>query len=163
MRGDMTQAKRYGYRMLLRRAQHTAEICGKCGRALDPQEPVWRTFISNGPPFFRYSILPLCGDRCRAVISWRRYLPERPCEGCGRGVFNQTNGRSHKHAFCCQQCQRDYYSARQREKRVKARQKVCELCGKDFVAARRDALTCSPACRQKAYRQRPQTTGAASL
>ena len=34
------------------------------------------------------------------------------------------------------------------------RQKVCEVCGEEFTATRRDAKTCSARCKQKAYRQR---------
>jgi predicted nucleic acid-binding Zn ribbon protein len=34
------------------------------------------------------------------------------------------------------------------------RQKVCEVCGKEFTATRRDAKTCSARCKQEAYRQR---------
>ena len=32
----------------------------------------------------------------------------------------------------------------------------CTVCGTPFQSVRRDALTCAPACRQKAYRQRQQ-------
>lgn len=35
-----------------------------------------------------------------------------------------------------------------------AREKVCEVCEEPFTATRRDAKTCSPACKQKAYRER---------
>ena len=34
------------------------------------------------------------------------------------------------------------------------RELLCGVCGKDFVAKRSDAKVCSPACRQKSYRQR---------
>jgi predicted nucleic acid-binding Zn ribbon protein len=34
------------------------------------------------------------------------------------------------------------------------RQKVCEVCGEEFLATRRDTKTCSDGCKQKAYRQR---------
>ena len=33
---------------------------------------------------------------------------------------------------------------------------VCEVCGEALTATRRDAKTCSAACRQKAYRRRAQ-------
>jgi predicted nucleic acid-binding Zn ribbon protein len=32
--------------------------------------------------------------------------------------------------------------------------KVCEVCGEEFTATRRDQKTCSRACKQKAYRRR---------
>jgi hypothetical protein len=31
---------------------------------------------------------------------------------------------------------------------------VCEICGEEFTASRRDAKTCSVGCKQKVYRQR---------
>jgi len=34
------------------------------------------------------------------------------------------------------------------------REKVCGVCGEEFTAKRVDAKTCSPACKQKAYRRR---------
>jgi hypothetical protein len=41
-----------------------------------------------------------------------------------------------------------------KEKRAEERKKVCEVCGEEFTATRRDAKTCSKACKQKAYRWR---------
>jgi hypothetical protein len=34
------------------------------------------------------------------------------------------------------------------------RQKICEICGENFTASRRDARTCSFGCKQEASRQR---------
>ena len=40
-----------------------------------------------------------------------------------------------------------------------ARRKTCVACGRDFTARRRDALACSPACKQQAHRaQRKSAT-----
>jgi len=47
-----------------------------------------------------------------------------------------------------------YQDQLRREKRLEERKKVCEVCGEEFTATRRDAKTCSPRCKQKAYRQR---------
>jgi hypothetical protein len=33
-------------------------------------------------------------------------------------------------------------------------ERVCEVCGEEFTATRRDSKTCSNGCRQKAYRRR---------
>jgi len=41
-----------------------------------------------------------------------------------------------------------------KEKRAEERSKVCEVCGEEFTATRRDSKTCSDGCRQKAYRRR---------
>ena len=79
-----------------------------------------------------------------------------PCEACGRKVA--------RHRFCNWHCKAHYYNApaaaRRKAERLKARQgKVCEQCGKTFTATRSDQKTCSPACRQKAYRDRKKTAG----
>jgi hypothetical protein len=39
---------------------------------------------------------------------------------------------------------------------------VCGICGRTFLAPRRDARYCSPACRQSAYRERVRIAAAAS-
>lgn len=44
---------------------------------------------------------------------------------------------------------------RKRELRARARgDRVCPVCGQPFTPPRSDAVTCSPKCRQKAYRAR---------
>jgi predicted nucleic acid-binding Zn ribbon protein len=64
--------------------------------------------------------------------------------------------------FCSEPCGRAYNNQLQsqlrKEKRAKEREKVCEVCGKGFTATRKDAKTCSPSCKQKAYRQRKSET-----
>jgi hypothetical protein len=41
-----------------------------------------------------------------------------------------------------------------RERREAAGARGCAVCGARFITARTDQVTCSPACRQRAYRQR---------
>ena len=43
---------------------------------------------------------------------------------------------------------------RARELAAAGRQKACAVCGRAFVATRRDAVACSGRCRQAAYRRR---------
>ena len=79
-----------------------------------------------------------------------------PCDACGRKVARRR--------FCNWHCRAHYYNApaaaRRKAERLKARQgKVCEQCGKTFTATRSDQKTCSPACRQKAYRERKKVVG----
>jgi hypothetical protein len=50
--------------------------------------------------------------------------------------------------------QREQYARRQRRRRAMRPPKPCEICGAKIEAKRRDAKHCSPACRQKAHRQR---------
>jgi hypothetical protein len=63
-----------------------------------------------------------------------------------------------RNTFCPDACKRTYHAKLRnqlrKEKRAEERKKVCEICGEEFTASRRDAKTCSVGCKQKAYRQR---------
>jgi site-specific DNA recombinase len=60
-----------------------------------------------------------------------------------------------RHYRCCsERCARRRYNRALALASSRARQKVCEVCGSEFVATRSDAKTCSPKCRQAAYRRR---------
>jgi hypothetical protein len=75
----------------------------------------------------------------------------KPCEACGRKIS--------QHRFCTWRCENHYYNApaaaRRKAQRLEARLGMtCTQCGESFTPKRRDAKTCSPACKQKAYRER---------
>jgi formylmethanofuran dehydrogenase subunit E len=63
--------------------------------------------------------------------------------------------------FCCDRCRSKWHNRRHSQVRKQQRQrylaKACEVCGEEFTAKRVDAKTCSPACKQKAYRRRRAT------
>jgi hypothetical protein len=71
------------------------------------------------------------------------------CERCFRVVVvcTQTKypGEDYERVIYCSNACRDARPERE---------KVCAVCDKAFTAKRSDQKTCSPACRQKAYRQR---------
>ena len=151
--------------------------CGYCRREVAVDEPVWllrkRTGRSitraNGTSYpvsktvwaCRACALPRI-PRCwhdkpfhigRYVQDWQRQLLEpfvgqlvSRCDGCGRslGRTNFWPDRS-----CSPACSRDVRNRRQRRDQVEHR---CE-CGRTFTG-RADAVYCSNACRQRAYRQR---------
>jgi hypothetical protein len=77
------------------------------------------------------------------------YLREAYCERCGRRIIFATQTKYpepyRRIAYCSEAC---------KEVRAAARQKTCEVCTGAFTATRRDAKTCSGACKQKAYRRR---------
>jgi hypothetical protein len=79
-----------------------------------------------------------------------------PCDACGRKVA--------RHRFCNWHCRAHYYNApaaaRRKAQRRKAREgMVCTECAKTFTATRADQKWCSPACKQKAYRERNRVVG----
>jgi len=59
-----------------------------------------------------------------------------------------------RRTFCSDSCQQDYHNQLRKERRAEERENVCEVCGEEFTATRGDAKTCSPSCKQKAYRRR---------
>lgn len=86
------------------------------------------------PPFLR-STFP-CPD-CKEL------LPYYYCDTC-RGLWEQK-----------QRYEREPVNAAARRRRARRRALkagTCTICGKEFRGKRRDAATCSDACRQKAYR-----------
>ena len=163
----------------LAQARRDASCCGACGEGLPAGAPVW---LGRGHPFgpddYEHGVmLPLCGacarrvadgeripyvwlDRWFASASLRPDLPRsaavagRACSGCGRTVYSKgypVSGR----VYCSQRCQRAFWTGRQKSRRVRQRGgKTCPVCGQEFTGTRADQVTCSAACRQKAYRQR---------
>ena len=137
-------------------ARRSAEICGCCGKALSPQEPVWRVRQGLGQTMFggwSYTIIPICHDCTDSYyIGIGRTAP---CEACGRPVTNKEQSSwRHLHWFCSERCQAKCYRLAQRAKTAEQRNKICPVCQTPFEAKRTDARTCSSACRQKGYRAR---------
>ncbi len=140
-------------RRLRYQAAKTGDVCGKCGRGLSSEAKVYRTKLKW--------MTVLC-EECAPNYMERgdpygfRHTVTNPCDTCGRPVVWEATGRDwhRRHVFCCERCQWTYYNAARNTRNARAREKVCEVCGEVFTAARRDARTCSPACKQKAYRRR---------
>jgi hypothetical protein len=96
----------------------------------------------------------------RALLH-RALGPPAPCLVCARPVVNERNWRRGR-TFCSKRCGDAYWTDWRREQRAdamaEARQKRCLVCDEVFDATRQDAVTCSPACRQRAYRLRRALT-----
>jgi hypothetical protein len=86
-----------------------------------------------------------------------------PCPGRGRPLCRWASGRS-SFWYCSRKCAGRLYARRWRARQRKAAEGRpppvvrCAVCGRDFNPPRKDARTCSPACRQKAYRRRKGVT-----
>jgi hypothetical protein len=76
------------------------------------------------------------------------------CAHCERPMVLRLKLSELRHTLCSDPCRRAYQNQVRREKRAEGRKKVCEVCGKQFTATRRDAKTCSTGCKQRAYRRR---------
>jgi hypothetical protein len=101
------------------------------------------------------------GDRMGADEAARTTTCElpAPCEACGRVVIRQSEWRHRRHVVCSTDCGDAIYNqvairaAKDRGPKVRG-PRPCAVCGETFVPRRADAITCSSACRQKAYRKR---------
>jgi hypothetical protein len=76
------------------------------------------------------------------------------CAYCERPMVSRLDLSELRRTLCSDPCRRAYQNQVRKERRTEERNKVCEVCGEEFTATRRDAKTCSARCKQKAYRQR---------
>jgi len=143
----------------MRAAQETGGFCGYCARTLAPDEPValcvYKTWQHGHGMTGR---APICDD-CIKVPGRRGLFALRTeherlwlgahCENCRRRLIVPPDARR-KHACCSDRCLR----AVKKAGRHRVRAFTCDTCGATFPPARTDSRYCSPACRQKAYRQR---------
>lgn len=122
-----------------------APACRTCGEALGPDATA---YLDGG----RGRGAPRC-EACYRADRWHFFVRARGrCAVCDRPV---ARGSSWPPTITCSPaCKALVGIVRQRERRLEARPKVCAVCGAAFDATRADQVTCSAACRQKAYRQR---------
>ncbi len=163
---EETEAKRR-----VQEAQRSAELCGQCGRGLEDGEAVYiapkvYTGLATLVRLPHFERAPVCGACAPMDITERTgtraataydLLVDEPCGACGRPVVLRTTRGLYtrrRDVFCCERCRWTYYNGLRNERNARAREKVCEGCGEGFTATRRDAKTCSAACKQKAYRLR---------
>ena len=144
------------YRIRVRTAQRDASVCASCERAIGADEPVYRQRFSMGRCLTGYStrLAPICSSCC--VHKHLYGTTGRACVGCGRPVHNLHDLIYRRHRFCSEVCQSKAVAAVARDRRRQKRglTRCCDQCGESYEPNRADALFCSGACRQKAYRQR---------
>jgi hypothetical protein len=155
-----TVRKRNDFRLAMQ-AKLTAEVCGSCGCGLAAGEPVYMWVAHRGYGAFGGSYsrhyAPVCeGCAPRWMVERGRSESAPTCDWCSRVVVYRPTGREYlrKHVFCCERCQWGYYNRRRSAADSWAREKVCQVCAEPFTATRAHAKTCSPACKQAAYRIR---------
>ncbi len=167
------QARQIAAYNLAWRAKIAGGLCSACGRECAPVEPVYLKWsymriqpmsIADPNRLEAHLYVPLC-ERCAPDSLKRQRAGDRdyvaygdaPCGGCGRRVVWDEPAcylAPRTHIFCCRRCESRYHNRVRSESQAGAREKVCEGCGEAFTATRRDAKTCSAACKQKAYRLR---------
>lgn len=143
--------------------------CDNCQWELEPRDPVvvWhkqrRADIGSG--YLQVRGCMQCADaaineeyaargfglrRAVRVISGETlHVRHTQCAHCGREIIVATEtkykGDYTRVVYCSDDC-RDTHKMRQPI--------TCKVCRKSFIPSRSDAKTCSPACKQKAYRLR---------
>ena len=150
-------------------ANRTAGLCGGCGRELSLKEPAHfgaQVYVGMEPLLWnrldkpqicqpRYASTVLCGSCAPEWLS-----PERGdvctqlCAYCERPMVLRLKLSELGKTFCSDPCKQNYRDRLREEKRAEELKKVCEVCGEEFIATRRDAKTCSAKCKQKGYRRR---------
>jgi hypothetical protein len=153
---------------LARAARKTTKWCGGCGRELPTSEPAYfgaNVYVGMWPLYWdRVSKPQLCKSRYERTVLCESCAPQwlsptrddvvtQLCAHCERPMVMRLKPSELGRTFCSRPCQQTYHNQLRKEKRTEERTRVCEVCGEQFVA-RRDAKTCSPKCKQKAYRRR---------
>jgi hypothetical protein len=143
--------------------------CGKCNRELADGEPIYRVLTHlDRAHRERVSVCSKCmvpefaATAAKHPLSVRWYeewqAPE-PCVNCHRRVYVNRFRKGQQYLICGEECRRAHYQTQARA-RIKALrrsipQRSCAICGERFTPNRSDALYCSHACKQRAYRRRP--------
>jgi hypothetical protein len=148
-------------------ASKKGEAYGGCGRALKDGETVYakcRVYagMEGGlgcQPYTRFENASVCeGCVPKSMVQ----LGDQPCSTCERPIVYKPTRRGSvaRRVFCSYRCQYTFHNRRRSERDQGLREKVCEVCSKEFTATRAHAKTCSPACKQRAYREREKAAQA---
>lgn len=114
---------------------------------LPPEERKGESRYIRGS-FVHYDDRPTDEQQQEAVNRAKRWGDRiSTCVVCGRLVTGRKK-------YCSQRCVNDAYMERRRQRHAASLRKTCAVCGKPFTAKRTDAMYCSPACKQAAYRGR---------
>jgi hypothetical protein len=128
--------------------------CPSCQRELRDSEPIHRVALS----WFDRMVLLVCRDcAARMTRGDRKWLAPKACEGCGRSVIYDTNHLPTRVVICGEACRCALRAAAAPDREDPAERR-CRICDRLFLTTRPNSLYCSPACRQKAYRQRVAVT-----
>ena len=154
---------------LAREAREKARVCGCCGRKLSLEESAYfgaKVYVGMWALYWdqvrKPQICKPCYERtvlCEAcapdwLSSERDDVVTQLCAHCERPMVSRLALSELQRTLCSDPCRGAYQNQVRKAKRAEERSKVCEVCGEEFTATRRDSKTCSDGCRQKAYRRR---------
>ncbi len=135
------------------KARRTGDVCSECERPLGVGAVIYRVRHSFGLFGSRRQIVPVC-ESCGQHFTKHHPSRRTTCPGCHRAVVIFLRwGQS---PFCSARCAWRSHNATRAARLALVRSKHCVSCGGRFQARRRDATTCSHACRTRLYRQARQ-------
>lgn len=136
-------------------------LCFKCDLAIAPLETIYGVRVATRWHFNGGGCWVVTCASCAATLSAVFFQPQH-CEHCKRLVRKQVTGLRTVYVLCSDPCRDEFYRklAAERRKAARANRETlnCETCNRPFEPRRTDAKHCSPACKQKAYRQRQKAT-----
>ncbi len=165
--------ERAALRLAAIEAPEFAGKCGSCARSLGPRESAYfGAEVYVGFPPLRWNMVyrpRVCQPRYQRTVLCRSCAPEwlsedregvvtQLCGQCERPMVYRLTPSEMGRTFCSVPCGRAYRNQLRKERRAEEREKICGVCGREFTATRKDAKTCSPSCKQKAYRRRKRAT-----
>jgi hypothetical protein len=84
----------------------------------------------------------------------------KQCRHCGSDFeVDENNHHQRKIEYCSDKCRHREHDLRKRGGPVRI-EKVCEECGKPYIAGRRDSVTCSRECNYERNKRRVRDRGA---
>ncbi len=156
-------------------AYRVGTVCGSCGRELRQREPLWfgaKVYVGMQPFLYRaaYYRPRIAAAEYRRTVLCRSCAPDwlsperegvvtQLCAYCERPMVYLFSLENLRRTLCSDACRKAFTKQTRRDRRAAEREKVCEVCGQGFTAARKDAKTCSPKCKQAAYRRRKREVG----
>ena len=150
-------------------ARATLRLCGCCGREFVSREPAYfgaEVYVGMMPLDWNEVSKPrICEPQYERTVLCEACAPEwlsperddvvtQLCAYCERPMVSRLALSELRRTLCSDPCRRAYQNQVRKEKRAEQRGKICEVCGEEFTATRRDSKTCSDGCRQMAYRRR---------
>jgi len=140
-------------------AARTGLTCGECSRSLADDADIYAVRWGRGRRGHHQTLVcPRCAKtRYVGQLADVRYeWVARACAQCGRNVhrrYRYGRGFVSIPRCCSARCGRRRQAAERRKAKPGTTTR-CAACGETFTPTRADAVTCSNACRQRAYRQR---------
>jgi hypothetical protein len=127
--------------------------CYECKRPFAAGEPVYRLRRHD---WSQGRLNPNLCETCAGSVPPDKRRTASHCEECGRTIFQQHSEwvRLRPLVVCTNACLFTRLARQQKAARAERRYKTrgCQYCGRQFVAVRADARTCSTRCRVALHR-----------